>query len=339
MIGILLTVLFFGVAIMVHEAGHFLIAKASGIRVNEFAIGMGPAIFHFQKGETKYALRLFPIGGYVSMEGELEDSGDLHSYNNTSVYKRMAVILAGAFMNFVLGVLLLGVLLMVGGNVITTTIAEVSDTVPTTAAVLQPGDRITEINGHTLLCAQDLQFELSQISIEEPLTVTVKRGDDQFTFEDVGSVWTDESGIQHRGLGVTLATESIGITNLVPQIVGNALFDVKLVWESLTDLATGQVSWTQVSGPVGVTQAVEQAQSFGWLSVISLFAFLSINIGIFNLIPFPALDGGQFVFLLIEAVRRKPIKREIQSTVNLIGFGLLMLLIIVVTVKDVIFLF
>lgn len=339
MLGILLTILFFGITIIIHEAGHFFAAKVSNIKVNEFSVGMGPSIFHFHRGETKYALRFFPIGGYVAMEGEAEDSADARAFNNTAIPKRMAVILAGAFMNFLLGVLLIGILITASGSVATTTITAVSDEVSTSAALLLPGDQITEVNGHHLLSAQDLQFELAQIPIDQPIDLTVKRDGEALTIEDVGMTWVDDAGVSHRRLGVTLAAEPVSWKNLIPQTLKSACFDVKLVWESLADLIMGQVSWTQLSGPVGVTQAVSQAQSSGWLSVISLFAFLSINIGIFNLIPFPALDGGQFILLLIEAIRRKPIKREIQSTISVIGFALLMFLVIVITVKDVIFLF
>lgn len=339
MIGVLLTILFFGAAIAVHEAGHFFVAKMSNIKVNEFAIGMGPSILHFKRGDTKYALRLFPIGGYVSMEGESEDSEDARSYNKAPVYKRMAVILAGTFMNFIFGMVLVGILLVVGGNVATTTISEVSPEVSSSYAVLHPGDRITEINGHNLLCVQDLQFELSQIPVDETIDITVKRDGETLIFENIGDISTDQEGVAHRKLGITLTSEPISVTNFIGQTVGNSLFYVKLVWQSLFDLLTGQVSLTQLSGPVGVTQAVSEAQRYGWLSVLSLFAFLSINIGVFNLIPFPALDGGQFIFLLIEAIRRKSINRELQATINIVGFGLLILLSIVITVKDVIFLF
>lgn len=339
MIGVLLTILFFGAAIAVHEAGHFFVAKMSNIKVNEFAIGMGPSIFHFKRGDTKYALRLFPIGGYVSMEGESEDSEDARSYNKAPVYKRMAVILAGAFMNFIFGMIIIGILLASSGNVATTVVSEVSPEVSSSFAVLHPGDKITEINGHNLLCAQDLQFELSQIPSDEPIDITVKRNGETLIFEDVGDISIDQDGVAHRKLGITLTSEPISVTNFIGQTVGNSLFYVKLVWQSLFDLLKGHVSLTQLSGPVGVTQAVSEAQSYGWQSVLSLFAFLSINIGAFNLIPFPALDGGQFIFLLIEAIRRKAINRELQATINVVGFGFLILLSIVITIKDVIFLF
>lgn len=338
MLAIILTIIFFCMAILIHELGHFLVAKACNIKVEEFSIGMGPSLFNRQKGETKYSVRALPIGGYVSMEGEGgEVSDDPRSFQKRPLYQRMLVMLAGAFMNFVLGLVLVGILLICQGNLATTQIDKV--TVNSASAQMQAGDIIQKVNGHSLLCASDLRFELQRISANEPINVTVKRGNETLTLYNVGVMQTDENGNQTRMLGIQMKVEPANIKNFFGAVFGNSIFYAKLVCRSLIDLVTGHVAVTQLSGPVGVVQAVGQAQQTGWLSVISLFAFLTINIGLFNLIPFPALDGGQFVFLLIEAIFRKPVKREVQSAINMVGLGLLFLLMIVITIKDVIYLF
>lgn len=336
MLAILLTIIFFCMAILIHELGHFLVAKACNIKVEEFSIGMGPSLFHRQKGETKYSVRALPIGGYVSMEGEGgEVSDDPRSFQKRPLYQRMLVMLAGAFMNFVLGLVLVGILLLCQGNLATTQI----DKVTSDSAQMQAGDVIQKVNGHSLLCAGDLRFELQRVPANEPINVTVKRGDETLTLYNVGVTQTDENGNQTRMLGIQMKVEPIQIKNFFGSVFGNSIFYAKLVYRSLIDLVTGKVAITQLSGPVGVVQAVGEAQQTGLLSVLSLFAFLTINIGLFNLIPFPALDGGQFVFLLIEAIFRKPVKREVQSAINMVGLGLLFLLMIVITIKDVIYLF
>lgn len=337
MLAIILTILFFGITITIHEVGHFAVAKLSGIRVNEFSIGMGPCLFHWGKGETRYSLRALPVGGYLAMEGENEGSDDPRSFGHKPVYKRIAVLLAGAFLNLVTGILLMGIVVGAQGKVSTTTVASLATDAPANTQI-QAGDVITSVNGTHLLCANDLQFELSRVAPDQPINLTVQRGEDIVELSDVGySRQTDEGTV--RVIGITLMTQPVSIGNFFQQTFANSLFYIKMVWCSLCDLITGQVSWTQLSGPVGITQAVDQAKQFGMLSVLSLFAFLSINVGIFNLLPFPALDGGQVVFLLIELIFRRPVKQTIQQAINFAGLVAVFGLFIVITCKDIISLF
>lgn len=333
MLAIVLTILFFGLTIMIHETGHFVAAKLSGIRVNEFAVGMGPRLFHWGKGETKYSLRAFPVGGYLAMDGEQSGSDDPRSFGKKPVYQRMAVLLAGAFLNLVTGFLLMGIVLGCQGQVSTTAVASLAGDAPSNMQ-LQAGDVITSVNGTHLLCGKDLQFELSRISPDQPIDLTIERDGETIALENVGYLRQTDAGAV-RVLGITLAAEPVGIGNFFQQTFGNSLFYAKLVWCSLGDLLSGQVSWTQLSGPVGITRAVDEAQQFGALSVMSLFAFLAINVGMFNLLPLPALDGGQVVFLLIELLFRRPVKPKIQQAVNFAGLVAVFGLLIVVTVKDI----
>lgn len=337
MLAILLTILFFGFTITVHELGHFLVAKWSNIKVNEFSIGMGPSLFHFGKGETKYSLRLLPIGGYVSMEGENENSDDGRSFSKAPIHKRMAVILAGAFVNLVVGFIMVGTIVGMSGGVATTTVNSLANDVPDFYAI-HPGDKITAINGYKPLCIGDFQFELSRVPYDKAINLTVDRDGSTVELNNVGYDRQVEDQ-RVRALGITLEKEPLNIGNFFTSTFGNGFFYAKLIWTSLGDLLTGAVNWTQLSGPVGVVQAVGQARANGAASVIGLFAFLSINVGIFNLLPFPALDGGQFIFLLIELIFRKPVKKEVQQYINITGLALVFLLFIIITVKDVSMLF
>lgn len=333
-ITILITILIFGIIITIHEFGHFIVAKLSKIQVNEFSIGMGPALLKKEKNGTQYTLRLLPFGGYVQMEGEDGESENERAFHRAPILKRIAVVLAGAFMNFVLGILLMGIITGAQSSTVIPIIGEVTDT----QSQLQVGDRLLKVNGHSIVSAADFNFQLSRISADDPVTVVVKRDGEKVTLNDAAFP-VEENGQSYRSLGARLEVQSLTVSNFISNTFGNSVFYGKLVWTSLADLVTGKVSVGDLSGPVGVAQAVGEAQSQGVLSVLSLFAFITINVGLFNLLPFPALDGGRFVFLLIEAVRRKPIKREIEGYINAAGLALLMLLMVFVTIKDIVHLF
>ena len=338
-ITILLTILIFGIIIFIHELGHFLVAKACGIRVNEFSMGMGPTLLKRQKGETQYSLRAFPIGGFVAMEGEEEDSEDERAFNKKPVIKRVAVVLAGAIMNFILGVLLMAIITGAQGQIATTRVSGFQEGSLAQQSGLQIGDEIVKVNGHGIVSNADLRFQLSRIGAEEPINMVVKRDGQKVKLDNVEYEIVEQNGQKSRKLGIDIAVEDLGPGNFISSTIGNSVFYGKLVWASLGALVTGKVSVSELSGPVGVAQAVGQAQSYGLLSVLSLFAFITINVGVFNLLPFPALDGGQFVFLMIEAIRRKPVKQEIKGYITFAGFALLMLLMVFVTVKDIFRLF
>lgn len=338
-ITILLTILIFGIIIFIHELGHFLVAKASGIKVNEFSMGMGPTILKRKKGETQYSLRAFPIGGFVAMEGEEEDSPDERAFNQKPVIKRVAVVLAGACMNFILGILLMAIITGAQGQVATTRISGFQEGSMAQQSGLQTGDQVVKINGHGVVSNADMRFQLSRIGKDESIDMVVKRDGKKVKIDNVGYELVDQDGQQARKLGIDIAVEKLTPGNFISTTIGNSVFYAKMVWTSLLDLITGKVSVGDLSGPVGVAQAVGQAQSYGVLSVLSLFAFITINVGVFNLLPFPALDGGQFVFLMIEAIRRKPVKNEIKGYITFVGFALLMLLMVFVTVKDIFRLF
>lgn len=346
-ITILIAFLIFELIIAIHEFGHFIVAKLHKIRVNQFAIGMGPRILHFQKGETEYSLRLFPIGGFCSMEGEDEASDCPNSFKKKAVWRRMTVVLAGAFMNVVLGFMLTVVMTCMSEKVPTTEIAKFAETTDSATGEtisasesersgLQIGDRILAIDGSHIFSATDLAYKL-QMTVSETHTVTVKRDVERLTIENVTFHNDNTDGL----LDFSVLGKAKNPITVVSYAVCDMVTTAKLIWMSLVELVTGEYGLQDLSGPVGTVSVIEQAASAGETmlerlqSVMSLTIFITINVGVFNLLPIPGLDGSRFVFLLIEGIRHKPIAKEREAMVHLIGMVALFLLMIFVTVQDV----
>ncbi len=330
---VLLTVLIFGLIIFIHELGHFLTAKATKIKVNEFALGMGPALFHFTRGETKYALRLFPIGGYVSMEGENEDSDDDRSFGHRPVWCRILVVVAGALMNLVLGFLIVLIITANQSAVASTTIA-VFDSQATSNTALKENDEILKINGSPVRIDYDIIFSLVR-DTDGKADFVVRRDGEIVTLADVPFPVQKTAEGQTIRLDFKVYPVEKNIFTVTRQAFFYSVTIARVVWVSLLDLITGKFGVQQLSGPVGVSQAIGQASSIGWQSVFSLAAFITINVGIFNLLPLPALDGGRLLFLIIEIIRRKPVNPKYEGFVHTAGFALLILLMIVVTFNDI----
>lgn len=340
-ITILAAVLSFGVIIMIHEAGHFFVAKKSGIRVLEFAIGMGPALISKKVGETKYSLRLLPIGGFCAMEGEDENSDDPRAFRKAAVWKRMLVTVAGATMNLILGFFLIIIVACMDSRLTTTIVAEfrtndAGENVATSNQWLQKDDRFVEINGLHIFTIQDVSYALQNDDCED-FTVTVERGGQLVTLENVVFLNTETKGLldfyvygQEKSFGAVMSYT-------VKQFASTA----RLIWISLRDLISGKYGFHDLSGVVGIidstTEIVSQRESLHdkAMSLFDLMSFITINVGIFNLIPFPALDGGRFVFLVVEAIRRKPIPAKIEGTIHFVGLSALMLLMVAITFQDV----
>ncbi len=330
---VLLTVLIFGLIIFIHELGHFLTAKATKIKVNEFALGMGPALVHFTRGETKYALRLFPIGGYVSMEGENEDSDDDRSFGHRPVWCRILVVVAGALMNLVLGFIIVLIITANQSAVASTTIA-VFDSQATSNTALKENDEIIKINGSPVRIDYDIIFSLVR-DTDGKADFVVRRDGEVVTLADVPFPVQKTAEGQTIRLDFKVFPVEKNIFSVTRQAFFYSVTIARVVWISLLDLITGKFGVQQLSGPVGVSQAIGQASSIGWQSVFSLAAFITINVGIFNLLPLPALDGGRLLFLIIEIIRRKPVNPKYEGFVHTAGFALLILLMIVVTFNDI----
>ena len=436
---ILIGVLLFELIIFIHEFGHFITAKKSGIKVNEFSLGMGPKLFSFGKGETKYSLRIFPIGGYCAMEGEDEESPEPRAFNNAKIWKRMIVIIAGAVMNIILGLLLMFVIVVQQESFSTTTVSSFPATSYSANSGLQVGDEIKEINGYGISTSMDFSYPIStadlktvkgdtlevykedccnylynmaakavqeqgesisdetiyalnktlstasgkintvndkeranelyqeyykeinsllgiedytieEIKVKETrqrytADILVERDGEEVMLNDVQFFTYTTKDDDEPKMSMDFYVEQMDKTvgSVISQTFKQTISTCKMVYASLGGLLTGKFGFKDLSGPVGIASAVTEVASeslqSGFLdavnSIIYVMMIITVNLGLFNMLPFPALDGGRFVFLLIEAIRRKPVPRKAEAVVNSIGMALLILLTIVITVSDV----
>lgn len=436
---ILIGVLLFELIIFIHEFGHFITAKKSGIKVNEFSLGMGPKIFSFGKGETKYSLRIFPIGGFCAMEGEDEDSPEPRAFNNAKVWKRMIVVIAGAVMNIILGFVLMFVVVVQQDSYSSTEVQSFPATSFSSCTGLQSGDVIKEINGYGISTSMDFNYPIStaelktvdgstleiykedcgnnlynmavslvqdknnklsdeQVSkVNELLSkstneiVKAKSKEDAFSvYENYYKKINDACGIKdykvekiveketRKRYTADILVERNGEEKLLknvqfftyttkdnsdPQVsidfyvkpiektfdsvlsqtFKQTISTCKMIYASLGGLLTGKFGLKDMSGPIGIASAVttvaSESLSSGFMSavnsIIYVMMIITVNLGLFNMLPFPALDGGRFVFLIIEAIRGKSVPRKVEAIVNGIGMGLLILLMILITANDI----
>lgn len=337
-ISIISAVLIFCVIVVVHEFGHFIVARKCGIDVQEFAIGMGPVIFKKQGKHTLFTLRLLPLGGFCSM-GEDEESDNENSFRNKSVWRRIAVIAAGAIMNLILGFILSLIIFLVAGKVTTTIIAEIVPGSGCEAAGMAVGDRITKVNGLHIFTANDIIYELRNDE-DGVLDFIVERDGEKLTFNGVkfGLTVDEETGERVLNYDFKVYMKNMTAAELLPAAANKFMYYSRLILMSLRDLISGKYGLNNLQGPVGIVTVIsESAQESGFDIgyLLDIAMLISVNVGIFNLLPLPALDGGRLVFLIIEAIRRKPIKAETEGMVHFAGFALLMLLMIIVTFNDV----
>ena len=328
--------------IFIHEFGHFFTAKLCGIRVNEFAMGMGPTLFHFQKGETKYSLRLFPIGGFCAMEGEDGSSREPGSFYSKPAWQRMLVVVMGAVMNILLGLVLMMILLGQQEAFSSTTIAEFSKDSAFEAAGLQVGDQFVSVDGYRIYGDRDLSFAFATAD-PDSVDIVVNRGGETLSFENVSLKSQEISGKKYVTLEFYVKAIRKTFGTLIWKTCQDTVSVVRLVWYSLISLLTGKYGLNEMSGPIGAADAVGQAvtaglkESFlaGLNNVINIMMLITVNLGVFNLIPFPALDGGKLLLFLLEAIRRKPINEKYVGIVETAGFIFLMGLMAVVAYSDI----
>ncbi len=332
---ILLAIFIFGVIIFVHEFGHFITAKLCKIRVNEFAMGMGPKLFSVKKGETAYSLRLFPIGGFCAMEGEDEESDEEGSFTRAAVWKRILVVIAGAVMNLILGFLILVCLTGTQDLLASRTISQFEENAVTYQTGLREGDVLVAINGRKLYLANDIFYELARVP-GGVTDVVVERDGERITLENVQfptAVYEDGT------TGISIDFYVRGVRKSFGTVLEySARWTMALgrqIFLSVFDLITGNVAINELSGPVGIVSAIGDAAAIGWDYVFTLAALITINVGIFNLLPLPALDGGRLFLLLIEALTRKKLPTRYEAVINLAGMVLLFGLMIFVTYQDV----
>lgn len=379
------TIIIFLVLISLHEFGHFIMSKLSGVRVLEFSIGMGPAVFKKQGKETLYSIRIFPVGGYCKLDGEDEKNDDPRSFCNQKLYKRFLVISAGAILNIILGFVLFVIITAIQphaegtpNTIKTTVIDAIVENSNLAYSGIQPGDKIVKIDGHKIHFYEDITLYTNKFDENTQADITVKRNGETLTFAvmptvseteykynessvEVTSTINGESTVEEYPysniskeeidklvgqtasekrliIGFTPKTEIVGIGNIFPYAYHYTGYVVRMVYKAFWDMITGATGFDQVSGPVGIVSAVNTAVNTGAYSMVNLLflaALLTINLGVFNLLPLPALDGGRLFFMLIELIRGKPIPPEKEGMVHAIGLILLLGLTVVISFNDI----
>ncbi|MCF6464701.1 RIP metalloprotease RseP [Clostridium sp. Cult2] len=320
----------FLMVILFHEFGHFIIAKTVGIKVNEFSIGMGPKIYQKEKGETKYSVRALPIGGFVSMEGEDENSDDPRSFNKVPAISRIAVVIAGATMNFILAIIVLSIFSFNVGMP-TTTVLETLEGSPAEDVGIIAGDTILNINGRQVRNWDSIVDEINSSNPDEDMKVIVLRNEETKDFVLRPEVRNDNRVI----IGIVPTSER-SIFSAIKGGFQKTGAMLMLMFDFIKMLFRGKVSAKDLSGPVGVIYTIGEAAKYGFTNLLYLMGFISINLGFFNLLPLPALDGSRVVFLFLEILRGKAIDPEKEGVIHFIGFVLLILLMLTVTYSDII---
>lgn len=340
MLQIILAILAFGVLVIVHEFGHFITAKRGGVQVNEFWIGMGPTLLKHEHKGTLYCLKLLPFGGACVMEGEDGESENEHAFGKAKLPRRMLIVCAGALMNFLVGFLIVLAVMQPNGpngGYIVSTIASV-DPASTAAGDLKAGDEILKIDGYHILVRSDFETALSRIA-STTYKVTVRREGEKVTLPSVKleATVTDANGNKRIGITFAELPDSLGMH--LSMSVRTAVNYARLVWSSMGMLVSGQVGVDQLAGPVGMAEVMADTAKYSMISFFQLVAFISINLGVMNLLPLPALDGGRLVFLIIEGIRRKPVPPRYEGYVHAAGLMLLLMLMVYVTGQDVLRIF
>lgn len=333
---IVIALLVFGLLIFIHEGGHFLAARLCGVTVKEFAIGMGPKIFArtSKKSGTRYALRLLPVGGFVSMDGEDEDSENSNAFCNKSVPKRMLIVIAGAFMNILLGFILMFVLVFSQKTLISNKIGAFNENAMSEGK-LMVGDTVVKVDGTRVHTGNEVVYEIMNKG-DKPIDIVVIRDGERVTVEEVSFPNFSDSGVIFGDCDFRMYADEETFGNYIKHSYFRSVSTVKMVFDSLINLVSGKYGMEAVSGPVGVTEVVGEAAQSSLPTLLYVITVISINLGVFNLLPFPALDGGRFAFLALEGVRGKPVDKRIEAYVNFAGLIILFTFMAFVTFKDVI---
>lgn len=332
---IVIAILLFGFMIFFHELGHFATAKWAGVKVNEFSIGMGPKIISKTVGETDYSLRLLPIGGFVAMEGEDEESDDERSFMSRPVWKRIIITSAGAIMNLILGFAVIFALTCGQTLFGTTTVAAFAEGA-SSSEYLMVDDKILAVNGENSGCDYDIVYSLMR-DTDGIVTMDVLRNGEKVHLDKVVFDTQDINGTKSIILDFSIYGEELGFLGKIGYSFRWTWSLIKLVWNSLGDIISGEFGISQLSGPIGVTETISNAvQSTNYKSILLILAMITVNLGVFNLLPLPALDGGRIFFMVIELFRGKPIDQKVEGIIHAVGMGLLMILMIFVAYNDIV---
>lgn len=320
--------------IFIHEFGHFIAAKALGVRVNEFAIGFGPRLFHKQGRETDYSVRLLPIGGYCAMEGEDETSTDPKAFCNKKPWWRFIIVLMGAVFNLLTGVIIIGIVLAGQSYYGTTTVAVFSENASSEQTGLCVGDEILTVDGRRVYTTYDIGYNFSAVK-DGKIDFTVLRDGKKVELKGVTFETEELQGYNVIKQDFKFLGQKKTLKSFLSQTFKTSISYGRMVVFSLVDMFGGRYRVSDVSGPVGVTATIGQAVSVDFSAALSIIALIAINLGIFNLLPLPALDGGRLFFIFIEMVFRRPVPQKYEKWVHAAGMALLLPLMVIIIFKDI----
>lgn len=330
----LVAILLFLVLIIIHEFGHFIAAKLMGVRVNEFAVGFGPRLFSHKWGETNYAVNLVPLGGYCAMEGEDEGSTDSRAFCNKPAWRRFIIVVMGALFNLLLGLVIIAVILAPSEAFASTVIADFDSGALSAELGLKVDDEILEVDGRKIYTTYDLSYAFTNIK-DGRVDITVKRDGEKQLLRDVTFETEEYEGMTYLTVDFKVYGIKKSLKSYLTQTVDTAFSYCAVIWRSLFDLISGKYGISAVSGPVGVTVAIGNAAKESLKSILPIMALITINLGLFNLLPIPALDGGRLLFILIEMIFRRPVPQKYEAAVHTVGFVLLIIFMLLVAAKDI----
>lgn len=345
---IVIAILVFCVIIMLHEFGHFIAAKACGIYVGEFSVGIGPALLRKKGKETEYVIRLLPFGGYCMFEADddsEEKPANPRALNSRPVWQRLIVYLAGPIMNLILGFITV-VIMMCGMDYLPSNTIHSFNEQSVSSEYLMPGDQILSIDGLPIFTDTDISYKLLSSDRKNDsgnlvYDFKVKRDGEVITLRDVEFMTTEaDDGTNGVYFDFIILGQKKTFLSVMSQSWRESCSTARIVILTLIDVIRGKYGINELSGPVGagavISDAVTDAvKSFSPIQLLYIISVITINLGVFNLLPIPALDGARIVFLMIEAVRRKPVKREVEGTIHAVGLALMLILMIVVTFGDI----
>ncbi len=344
---VILAILIFGALVLMHELGHYLFARLFKVSITEFSIGMGPKIFQRKAKKTGilWSLRALPFGGYVSMVGEDGETDDPNALQKKAPWQRLIIMAAGGVINILTGIILMTALVIGTRDQLGSTtiyefiVPEASETALSDSTGLDAGDKVVKVGKIGVHTANELVYEIMRQGIE-PIDITVIRNGDRVVIEDVAFPTFTDQGVTFGDYDFRVYGERATVLNVAKHAFFRSLSTVKMVWDGLVDLISGRYGMEAVSGPVGVTEViVETAKTKQFENLVYLAAVIAVNLGVMNLLPIPALDGGRIVFVLYEMIFRKPINRKVEGYLHGAVMLLLFAFIIFITFKDVIKLF
>lgn len=340
---IFISILVFGFLIFIHEFGHYIFARIFKVTITEFSIGMGPKLVWYDSKKTgiRYAISAIPFGGYVAMAGENGDSEDPNSFDKKPAWQRLIITVAGATINIIAGIIAIIIFVSVSPRIGGTVVAEFPQTpyeISSADSGLMVGDEIIKVGNKRVNIVDELSYEITRNG-NEPIDITVIRDGKQIVLCDVTFPVDSSSGQEFGFVDFKVMREQKTFGNVVKHSFARSLLVVRMCWESLYDLITGRYTMAAVSGPVGISEAIGTAASAGFAQLLDIVALISINLGVMNLLPIPALDGGRMVTILIEMITRKRIPVNVEATINAVGFAVLIIFSVIILIKDSISLF